>query len=79
MLLIAMNIQAFNEPDNAGQSNMDPTYAAQLWVQYIQPIQKIGVLLGAPAVTNAPSGAAWLRTFFSACTGCKVDFLPIVR
>lgn len=69
--------QAFNEPDFASQSNIDPTYAAQLWKQYIQPLKAQGVRLGGPAVTSAPSGRPWLTTFLAACTGCTIDFLPV--
>ncbi|GLB38518.1 putative expressed protein [Lyophyllum shimeji] len=60
----------------ASQSNIDPTHAAQLWKQYIQPLAASGIRLGAPAVTNAPSGRPWLASFLSACTGCTVDFIP---
>ncbi|KAF9464166.1 hypothetical protein BDZ94DRAFT_1191650 [Collybia nuda] len=72
----AKTILAFNEPDFASQSNINATYAAQLWKQYIQPLAASGVRLGAPAVTNAPSGRPWLAQFLAACTGCTIDFIP---
>jgi hypothetical protein len=58
---------------------MDPTDAAALWMQYLQPLKQTGVRLGAPAVTNADTGRTWLEAFFAACTDCEVDFLPLVR
>ncbi|KAG6910695.1 hypothetical protein DXG01_008739 [Tephrocybe rancida] len=72
----AKTVLAFNEPDFASQSNIDPAVAAQLWKQYIQPLAAHGIRLGAPAVTNAPSGRPWLSAFLSNCTGCTIDFVP---
>ncbi|KAF8073624.1 hypothetical protein FPV67DRAFT_1409792 [Lyophyllum atratum] len=72
----AKTVLTFNEPDFASQSNIDPARAAQLWKQYIQPLAASGIRLGAPAVTNAPSGRPWLASFLSACTGCTIDFIP---
>jgi len=69
-------ILGFNEPDNSGQSNIDPQTAANLWNQYMQPLGG-QYRLGAPAVTSAPSGIPWLQQFFSACSGCQIDFIPI--
>lgn len=45
-------------------------------MQYIQPLAASGVRLGAPAVTNAPSGRPWLAQFLAACTGCTINFIP---
>lgn len=69
-------ILGFNEPDNGGQSNLDPATAAHLFQQYLQPLGN-RFRLGAPAVTSAPSGKPWLKSFLSACGGCKIDFIPI--
>jgi len=66
----------YNEPDDSEQSNLDPTYAAQLWIEYIEPLKENGVLLGAPAVTSGPSGIPWLRDFLAACSNCTIDFIP---
>ncbi|KDQ10749.1 glycoside hydrolase family 128 protein [Botryobasidium botryosum FD-172 SS1] len=73
----AKAVLGFNEPDYVDQSNIKAADAAALWKQYIQPLGNSGVRLGAPAVTNAPYGVVWLRDFFKACNGCKVDFIPI--
>ncbi|KAJ8691781.1 hypothetical protein PTI98_011316 [Pleurotus ostreatus] len=68
---------AFNEPDLASQSNLDPRTAAQLWKQYIQPLKSSGIKLVSPAVTSAPSGIPWLQEFISACGGCSVDAIAV--
>ncbi|KAG7088302.1 hypothetical protein E1B28_012312 [Marasmius oreades] len=67
---------AFNEPDLSSQSNLSPQAAADLWKQYIQPLKSSGVRLGAPAITNGPSGRPWLAQFLSNCTQCSIDFIP---
>ncbi|KAJ6569326.1 hypothetical protein B0H19DRAFT_1373530 [Mycena capillaripes] len=73
----AKTILAFNEPDFASESNIPATQAATLWMKYIQALHNRGVKLGAPAVTNAPSGAPWLAAFLAACTNCTIDFIPL--
>jgi len=67
----------FNEPDFASESNISPTQAAQLWIQYIQPLRAQGIRLGAPAVTADTTGAPWLINFMEACTNCTFDFIPL--
>lgn len=69
--------KGFNEPDNNEQSNLDPTYAAQLWQQYMNPLKTSGIRLGSPAVSSSGAGQPWLQQFFSACTGCEVDFITL--
>ncbi|KAF9049468.1 hypothetical protein BDZ89DRAFT_1032946 [Hymenopellis radicata] len=73
----AKTLLAFNEPDFDEQSNMDPTYAADQWMKYIEPLKSKGVRLGGPAVTSSPTGQPWLSDFFAACKGCTIDFLPL--
>ncbi|KAG8986379.1 hypothetical protein FRB93_005294 [Tulasnella sp. JGI-2019a] len=74
-------VLGFNEPDNAGQANLTPAAAAALWKQYIQPLKTTypNLKLISPAVTNggAPSGIAWLDSFFASCVGCKFDGVAI--
>ena len=78
-----MNISyvlGFNEPDgcNDGGSCVDAETAAQTWIREIEPLKELGVKLGAPAVTGAPTGFQWLQNFFTACDGgCTPDFVPI--
>lgn len=68
---------SFFRPNQPGQSDLDPGYAAQLWQQYIQPLKNQGYALVTPACTNAPSGKQWMQTFFSACSGCTVSSLTL--
>lgn len=73
-------VLAFNEPDGGdnGGSNIPADTAAQTWMREIEPLKEMGVKLGGPAVTGAPTGFTWLQNFFTACAGnCSVDFLPV--
>ncbi|OCK79402.1 glycoside hydrolase family 128 protein, partial [Lepidopterella palustris CBS 459.81] len=74
-------VLAFNEPDgeaSTGGSNVPADLAAATWIKQIEPLRKLGVKLGAPAVTGAPSGFTWLQDFFTACAGgCTPDFVPV--
>lgn len=73
----ADTVLAFNEPDFANEANMQPSDAAALWQQFIQPLKANGIKLGGPAVTAAPTGKQWLTEFIAACTNCTIDFLPL--
>ncbi|KAF5699701.1 interferon-induced GTP-binding Mx2 [Fusarium mundagurra] len=74
-------VMGFNEPDNSmanGGSDMKPKDAAKYWIKQLEPLRKLGVSLGAPGVTGAPSGFTWLADFVEACKGnCTFDFIPI--
>ncbi|KAF3762090.1 hypothetical protein M406DRAFT_323427 [Cryphonectria parasitica EP155] len=71
----------FNEPDNTadtGGSDIDPSDAAKYWKKQMEPLAKLGISLGAPAVTGGSSGFTWLSNFTEACDGgCTFDFIPI--
>lgn len=78
------HVLTYNEPDgtaSTGGSNIEPTVAAANFISQVQPLSKLGVKLGAPAVTGSPGGFTWLAGFFDACasqgTNCTVDFIPI--
>ena len=75
------HVLTFNEPDGSqstGGSNISPAAAAAAWIRQVEPLKDHGVKLGAPAVTGAPSGATWLKSFVSACQGkCSFDFVPV--
>ncbi|KAG7440823.1 uncharacterized protein BT62DRAFT_909672 [Guyanagaster necrorhizus] len=73
----ATTLLTFNEPDYSAQSNLDATYAAELWQQYIDPLKDEGVRLGGPAITSSSTGMPWLREFMSACGNCTIDFLTV--
>jgi hypothetical protein len=74
-------VLGFNEPDEppkTGGSSMTADYAAQVWIAEMEPLKKLGVLLGAPAVTGSPRGVAWYADFLKSCNGkCTIDFLPV--
>ncbi|KAK5129404.1 hypothetical protein LTR08_003291 [Meristemomyces frigidus] len=73
-------VLSFNEPDgcSSGGSCVDAETAANTWMREIEPLKKMGVKLGAPAVTGAPAGFTWLQSFFTACAGqCSADFIPV--
>ncbi|KAJ7818274.1 glycosyl hydrolase catalytic core-domain-containing protein [Mycena leptocephala] len=63
----AKTILAFNEPDSR-PSLISPQH---------KPLHSKGIKLGAPAVTNAPSGALWLSAFLAACTNRTTEFISI--
>jgi len=73
----AKTILTFNEPDFDQQSNINATYAAQLWMQYIEPLKADGIQLGGPAISSGATGRPWLQDFMTACSQCTIDFLPL--
>jgi len=72
----ATTILTFNEPDFVQESNINATYAAQLWMQYIEPMKNDGIRLGGPAISAGGTGRPWLVEFLAACTACTIDFIP---
>ncbi|KAK0114834.1 hypothetical protein ONS96_013317 [Cadophora gregata f. sp. sojae] len=72
------HLLSFNEPDRcaSGGSCMSPKDAANAYRTFMVPFAG-RAYLGAPAVTNGPSGMKWLKEFLSLCTGCHIDFVPI--
>ena len=78
-----MNISyvlGFNEPDGCsdGGSCVDAKTAAKTWIREVEPLKDLGVKLGAPAVTGAPSGFTWLQEFYTYCAGnCTPAFIPV--
>lgn len=73
-------VLGFNEPDNAGQANMDPQTAATDYQQYITPLADKATLVS-PAVTNGVGddiGLNWIESWLSACNGaCKANVLAV--
>ncbi|KAI0829448.1 glycosyl hydrolase catalytic core-domain-containing protein [Trametes gibbosa] len=67
-------ILGFNEPNEQGQSNMDPSTAASLWKQHIEPKRDMGYKLCSPAMSSRPNGHQWMKDFMAACDGCHVDY-----
>lgn len=78
------HVLTFNEPDGSsadGGSDISPAVAATTWINEVEPLRKLGVKTGAPAVTGSPSGFTWLEQFFANCTSqgtnCTADFIPV--
>ncbi|PIL36768.1 hypothetical protein GSI_00458 [Ganoderma sinense ZZ0214-1] len=67
-------VLGFNEPNEVGQSNMDPSTAAALWKQHIEPKRDQGYKLCSPAMSSRPNGQQWMADFMKACDGCHVDY-----
>ncbi|KAK4151700.1 alkali-sensitive linkage protein 1 [Chaetomidium leptoderma] len=84
------NVLSFNEPDGPfvyGGSNMEPSAAAQIWVDNLLPLQRMGIRVGLPACTGGSSGMPWLENFLTECSklvstkdnkrNCTYDFVTI--
>lgn len=78
------HVLGYNEPDGThatGGSQVDPRTAATNWIAQMEPLRKMGIKVGAPAVTGSPAGLTWLEAFFNSCaeqgTNCTVDFIPL--
>jgi hypothetical protein len=65
----------FNEPNEPGQSNMDPGYGASLWKEYLEPLKNEGYELVAPTTSSNPNGRVWVDAWYKACGGgCNPDY-----
>lgn len=64
-------------PNEVGQSNMDPTWAATVWKQHIEPYCQAGYKCATPAMSSRPNGFAWMQTFMDNCQGCTVSIMLI--
>ena len=62
-------------PNEKGQSNLDPGYAAQLWKQHIEPKRSKGYKTCSPAMSSRPNGFQWMADFMKACDSCTVSCL----
>lgn len=71
---------SFNEPDNAGQSNIDPATAAAAHIAHMNPFAG-KARISTPAITNSGAdgqGISWLTQWVSACGGqCHYDFAAV--
>ncbi|TFK93856.1 glycoside hydrolase family 128 protein [Polyporus arcularius HHB13444] len=67
-------VLGFNEPNEQGQSNMDPETAASLWKQHIEPQVAKGYKTCSPAMSSRPNGKQWMSDFMKACDGCTIDY-----
>jgi len=74
------HVMGFNEPDESNQyggSDILPAKAAEVWRKEMEPCYKLGVKIGAPAMTGSSRGIKWLEDFVAACPDCKFDFIPV--
>ncbi len=81
----------FNEPNFKAQSNLTPQQAATDWPQVEALAKPLGIPLVSPAVNFCGSSTntsgcsdpavtdpyTWLKDFFAACTGCRVDAVAV--
>ncbi|EPQ29533.1 uncharacterized protein PFL1_02752 [Pseudozyma flocculosa PF-1] len=69
-------ILAFNEPDIASQSNLQPAEAARLFQQELQPYRRKGVRVSSPQIVW---NVDWLSSFMKECNkiGCDADFIAL--
>ncbi|EJT97606.1 hypothetical protein DACRYDRAFT_24986 [Dacryopinax primogenitus] len=66
----------FNEPNESGQSNIDPNSAVPYWRNNMQWLKdQHGYRLGSAATSSNPNGMDWTNTFMSACPDCTIDFM----
>jgi len=81
-------ILGFNEPNFIDQANMTPTQAAAAWPQLQAVADQYGLKLISPAVNYCGSCVSengtiytnpfkWLDDFFTACKGCRVDYIAL--
>lgn len=81
-------ILGFNEPNFIDQANMTPTEAAAAWPQLQAVADQYGLKLISPAVnycgscvyengTTYTNPFTWLDDFFTACKGCRVDYIAL--
>jgi hypothetical protein len=81
-------ILGFNEPNFIDQANMTPTQAAAAWPQLQSIADQYGLKLVSPAVnycgncvtengTTYTNPFKWLDDFFTACSGCRVDYIGL--
>ncbi|KUI64180.1 Alkali-sensitive linkage protein 1 [Cytospora mali] len=78
------NVLTFNEPEMSqyGGSGVDPAIGAEVWVNNIIPLQKMGIRAGLPAPSGSMDGLPWLRQFLGNCSeiigeDCLYDFTTV--
>jgi hypothetical protein len=78
----------FNEPNFKAQANMTPSQAAAAWPQLEAIADQYNLKLVSPAVnycgdcvsengTVYTNPFKWLDDFFTACVGCRVDYIAL--
>jgi len=68
----------FNEVNEAGQANMQPQDAVNVWLANIEPLKDQGYTLLSPSTSSNPDGLPWMQSFFSICNGrCTVHGMTL--
>jgi hypothetical protein len=75
----------FNEPNFQAQSNLTPQQAAADWPMVEAQASATGALIASPAMNfcgpasqcNGTDPYQYLKDFFTACPGCKVDYVAV--
>ena len=73
----------FNEPNFHSQADMTAARAAELWPRIEEIAERRNLALVSPAVNFCGGGCHdtnpfdYLRDFFAACQGCRVDYIGI--
>jgi hypothetical protein len=84
-------VLGFNEPNFKAQANLTPAQAAADWPSVEAAARATGALIVSPAVNFCGSASnssqctvatitdpyTYLKDFFAACTGCKVDYVAV--
>jgi hypothetical protein len=78
-------ILGFNEPNFKAQANLTPQDAAAQWRTLESNARAAGVPLVSPAVNfcgpaancNGTDPYAYLKSFFAACSDCRVDYVAV--
>lgn len=85
----AQHLLGFNEPNFFAQANLSAAEAAKLWPQLeaIADAQQLGLVSPAVNFCGAEDNFAsschehdpvqYLKDFFAACSGCRVDFVAV--
>jgi hypothetical protein len=72
-------VMGFNEPNQAGQSDISVSEAVSLWKRWIEPLAtgKNAMRTVSPATTSAPSGLKWMKEFVKECHGCHIHVIAL--
>jgi hypothetical protein len=69
-----MIIVDVSRPEIAGQANVDPATAVQVYREYIPAVRALGYRISLPSITGSPEGYSWLKEYVQKCSGCVVRF-----
>lgn len=70
-----MTILGYNEPDQAGQANLDVWSAIGSFKNQLTPLASQGYTITSPACTSDDKGFNWIKTFMDNCKDCGISIL----